>query len=398
MSQHECQVVRVTIEPHPNADAIELALVGGYRSIVKKGQFKDGDLAVYIPEQSVLPDWMLKMMGFWDELNAKGTLSSAAGNRVRAIKLRGVLSQGLLFAPARQNSDGVSCMVCAPDESLPGQVAARDFQEGDNAAELLGVKKWEPYIPPTMQGRVAGGDLDACIGYDFENLKKHPSIFEDSAEVVITEKIHGTCLQVGLVPRRIWEGKSWAEKCPQIGDYRAIVTSKGQGQKGLLLDPSDEGNLYVKAAISNGLWDKLAKMLDAVPVASHEPLFIFGELYGGGIQDLGYGEKEPTFRAFDMHIGTRSAGEYVHYDLLLSMCKAYDVPMVPVLYRGPYDAAKVAELTDGNTVAGNVKQIREGVVVRDVRSSAHYHKRYGRLIAKSVSEAYLLRKNATEFN
>lgn len=46
MSQFSCNVVRLKIEPHPNADAIEIARVGDYRSIVRKGQFKDGALAV----------------------------------------------------------------------------------------------------------------------------------------------------------------------------------------------------------------------------------------------------------------------------------------------------------------------------------------------------------------
>lgn len=107
MSTFECPVVRVAIEPHPNADAIELARVGGYLAIVKKGQFKDGDLAVYIPEQAVLPEWLLKLLGFWDDLNGKGTLSGSAGSRVRAIKLRGVLSQGLLIPFTIGEDDGL---------------------------------------------------------------------------------------------------------------------------------------------------------------------------------------------------------------------------------------------------------------------------------------------------
>ena len=76
---------------------------------------------------------------------------------------------------------------------------------------------------------------------------------------------------------------------------------------------------------------------------------------------------------------------------------------VPVLFVGAYSKAKVLELTDGNTTVqplltrNVVQQIREGVVVKS--TSETRHPSYGRKIAKSVSEAYLLRRgNVTEFN
>ena len=94
MSTFAVLVVRVVIEPHDNADALEIARVGDYRSIVRKGQFTTGELVAYIPEQSVLPGEVL------DELGLRGKLAGKEGNRVKAIKLRGVLSQGLVY-PAR---------------------------------------------------------------------------------------------------------------------------------------------------------------------------------------------------------------------------------------------------------------------------------------------------------
>lgn len=50
MSTFACKARRIQIEPHPNADAIELARVDDYVSIVRKGEFEGGDLAIYIPE------------------------------------------------------------------------------------------------------------------------------------------------------------------------------------------------------------------------------------------------------------------------------------------------------------------------------------------------------------
>ena len=73
-----------------------------------------------------------------------------------------------------------------------------------------------------------------------------------------------------------------------------------------------------------------------------------------------------------------------------------------MLYHGPYSKAKVLELTDGKTTLigprGTMPHIREGVVVKSADEVRH--PKYGRKIAKSVSEAYLMRKteNATEYS
>lgn len=411
MSQHECPVVRVTIEPHPNADAIELARVGGYLSIVKKGQFKTGDLAVYLPEQSVIPDWLLKVLGFWDDTNGKGKLSGSRGDRIRAMKLRGILSQGILLAGVRdtygdEEEFNELEMVRVEVPVLSGEefLIRTTKREGDNLAEFLGVTKYEPVVPASMAGRVAGGDLDATIGYDFENIKKHPQLFQVGERVTITEKIHGTCLQVGIIPRRIWEGKSWADKCPDIGDgFKGIVTSKGQGAKGLMLDPGDEGNLYVMLAREQGLWEKLELVrTQELHHPNDQPLFIFGEIFGRGVQDLEYGQSSRVFRAFDMYVGTRSDGFFLSDELFVRSVFRADIPVVPLLYQGPYSPEILESLTDGKTMvlhslsAGNMSgHIREGVVVK----ADGNHPKYGRRIAKSISEAYLLRKNpnATEF-
>ena len=98
MSQFEVKVVRIAdIEAIPNADAIEVAVVGDYRSIIRKGQYLAGDLCVYIPEAAVVPEAVLKQLGLWDDVKKAGKLAGPVGNRVKSIKLRGVLSTGLLY-------------------------------------------------------------------------------------------------------------------------------------------------------------------------------------------------------------------------------------------------------------------------------------------------------------
>lgn len=415
MSKFECPVVRLKIETHPDADTLEIATVGEYKSIVKKNFFKNGDLAVYAPEQSVWPEWLLKQENFWDELKGKGALGGSTGNRVKACRLRGVLSQGVIIGGVIDEKTGKlalggqryedDALGKAPDDKISIVVPIRDFVEGEDAAEFLGITKYEPVLPDHMRGRAVGAAYDATISYDFENLKKHPNIFDETDEVAITEKLHGTFIEVGLIPKKIWDGQPWAEKCPEIdvlGNYRGIVTSKGMAKQGILLDPTDTKNLYANAAIKGDLWERLLNCVSLLGLSSDEPIFLLGEVFGGNVQDLDYGLNEPAFRAFDLYVGQRNQGAFIPYKEFMSLMKDSGIDVVPVLYVGRYDKSVVSEKTDGNTTItkitrGVTQQIREGVVVKSTSEAKHI--KYGRKIAKSVSEHYLLRKssNATEY-
>lgn len=385
MSQFTCEVIRVKIEPHPNADAIEIARVGDYQSIVKKGQFEDGALAVYIPEQAVLPEWLLKELGFWDEFKGKGMLSGAAGNRVRAIKLRGIVSQGLLY-PTKPYSDTEVLVDSVPHE---GNSGAGIVAIGGDASECMGITKYEPAIPQHMAGRVVGFAWEATHAYDFDNIKKWPDDIQEGDEVVITEKIHGTNIQIGLVPTSMANEK--------FHRGRVIVSSKGQGAKGFPLDTTDDGNLYVTAAKKYGLLDKLLDFWGDQVDEEGKPMFLIGEVYGktpGGAavqQGFDYGQHELTLALFDVCMGNRGTEDYAPASVFEGICADLGVPTVPVLYRGPFSKAKMLELTDGKeTISGRGVHIREGVVVKCAKEiKSHKTKRR---IFKSVSNAYLLRK------
>lgn len=387
MSQFECPVVRVTIEPHPNADAIEIARIGGFQSIVKKGQFKTGDLAVYLPEAAVLPEWLLKQLGFWNELNNVGTLNGSAKNRIKAVKLRGILSQGVLF-PTRPYSETEVLVDSAPHE---GNQGAGIVAIGGDASGCLGVTKYEPTIPAQMAGRAIGANMAITHNYDFENIKKNTSLFDEGEEVVMTEKIHGTLLQICLVP------PSEADEKYYCG--RVVITSKGLGGRGIILDHNDESNVYAEVCKK---FDLLEKMLDLASLNAGVPIVLFGEVYGTGIQDLGYSSCL-SFRAFDMCQGVRDQAKFAPYDRFRYIMDNMGIARVPELYRGPYSQEALLAHTDGSeTISGKSGHIREGVVVKTTREDSEgnelRHPRWGRKIAKSVSAAYLLRKGeVTEF-
>lgn len=391
MSDFACSVIAVQIQEHPNADAIEIAKIGDYQSIVQKGQFQDGDLAVYIPEQAVVPEWLLKHIGLWDEKRNKGGLAGSSGNRVKAIKLRGVLSQGLTLSG---DNEGNLLGIFNDDEEV------RFFSEGDDVAEFLGITKYSPPIPSHMSARVLGADLAVTHKYDFDNLKKTPDLFEIGDEIVITEKIHGTLIQIAVVPDALGNEKYYKG--------RVVVSSKGMGAQGYVLDHDDESSVYPQAAKKHGLLDMMLEVFGDAANRNNAPIFLFGEVFGKtlsgkGIQDLIYTGEELDFRAFDICVGNRGNERYLEWDHFVMACEKLGCEHVPVLYRGDYSKEIVLLHTDGNTtiqpkVTRNyVEQIREGVVVKTVAERKHAV--YGRKIAKSVSEAYLLRKgDVSEFN
>ncbi|HPY41908.1 MAG TPA: RNA ligase (ATP), partial [Thiolinea sp.] len=237
MSSFAVPIKRIrAIEPHPNADAIELALIDGYRSIIKKGEFRQGDLIAYLPEAAILPEWLLKQLQFWDSEKGRGKLNGKQGNRVNAIRLRGELSQGLCY-PLLTDSSGNHLLVT---EEVPDGVVV---QESDNVVDELGIIKYEPPIPVSMAGELFSVDQRLTLSFDVENWKSYPDILQEGEEVIFTEKLHGTCTVLAILPYQEAQAEAFGER------KNILVFSKGLGAKGLVLKNNEQNrnNLYVRA-------------------------------------------------------------------------------------------------------------------------------------------------------
>jgi len=382
MSDFAVEVVRITdpVIDHPNADRLNLVQIGGYTCITNKleggvARYKQGDLVAYIPEASVLPEWLLRKMGFWDEANNCGALSGGQKNRVKAIRLRGTFSQGILY-PIEVHHDDPARGVLRND-----RWGGHAVDLGDNVDWLLGITKYEPAIPEKMAG-VQGALFGVTLKYDFESIQKHPRMFQFGEEVIATEKIHGTNIQIGLVPGCYEEGED------------IYVTSKGLGARGFNLKdcPENDGNLYVRVLRQLRQAGTLDLMRAVSESCRHAPIRIFGEVFGAGVQDLAYGEREPRLLVFDIKVG----GVFLDHSDLADVAEDLRLELVPVLYRGPYSDKALKAHRDGKTTLGGSSHVREGIVIRPAvegRDPAH-----GRKIAKWVSPDYLLRKgNVTEF-
>ncbi len=354
MSTLRVTAERLTILDHPNADALELAQVGLYRAVVAKGAYRTGEYALYIPEQSVLPAALV------EELGLTGRLAGPAADRVRAVRLRGELSQGI---------------VCRP-RALAGVDLAGAAAEGRDFAADLGVVKWVPPIPTSMSGDVeAAPELMPWV--DIENLQRFPDVFEPGEPVVLTEKLHGSCCLLTY----------------HAATGTVQVSSKGIGAQGLALK-EEERNLYWRAVKAHGVPQVAAALAERLGA---ERIGIFGEVFGTGVQDLTYGESGraelPGYAVFDVSALIDGQSHWLDAPALL----AGRLPLVPPLWSGPYEAATVLALAEGReTVSGRGLHLREGVVVRPAVERYSFVLG-GRAIAKVVSGAYLTRKGGTEY-
>lgn len=398
MSTFECKVVPITILPHPDAEKLELAQVEDYRCVVGKDLYKTGDLVVYIPEAAIISEDQLRFFGYWNEEQNKGVLAGSKGDRVKAVKLRGQISQGLVFPVDK----------IARYFNLP----VHEFNVGDNITGLLGIVKWEPPIPVGMTGEVYNVGQSVTVDYDIENLKKYPNVLQEGEEVIFTEKLHGVSFQIGLLPcidkydndDHFYVGPEDSRN----GDAYFFIASKGLGAQGLCFKDNEANvnNLYVRAARQFKLFEKMMKlrvhMLGLSEIKSIEPLILQGEVFGA-VQDLTYGAKqgEIFFRVFDICIGERSMRRYLDEDTFDWAINIMELERCPVLYKGPYSKQKILELTHHTKSVVCPTQISEGGVVKPAkeRRDPSIPTMGGRVILKSINEDYLLRKgNVTEFN
>ena len=390
MSKFECPVVRIrAIEPIENADAIEVAVVGDYRSIVRKGQYVAGDLAVYIPEDSVLLPELIHLIGL------TGKLAGKDKNRVKAVKLRGTLSQGILHKVQHGTIEVPRYEEC---DSQTYTAFGKDVVEGQDVAEILQITKYEPILPSSLSGDMYYAGRHLTVHFDIENYKKYPDIIADGEEVVMTEKLHGTFFGIGILPDHEYDPKHI------FGKY--VLFSKGLGAQGLCfkLSEKSEQTAYLKAAEKCGLFDALetAKSLlegEETEQGFDRPLYLLGEVFGGSIQDAGWYSNDISFRLFAVVSGYNqpSLYSYFDYDQVVSLANLIGVETVPILYRGPFSKEVMLQYTTGKeTVSGTERNMREGLVV--VPTKERTHPAIGRVALKSVSEEYITRKNGTEFN
>jgi hypothetical protein len=200
MSTFICPIVKVKLEPHPGADTLSLATIKGWSCVTKTDDFKNEEFGVYIPIDAVAP-------------KDHPLLNFLEGKKVRTIKLRKYISQGVLLPWTKvyqyllhtNQHIGINMETGDLSYGPPSPYFKESFRVNRLSPELdmdmsllLNIKKWEEPIKP--QRLTSGGVQYAEVArpswlgsiYDIENWNNHSNVIMAQEPVIITEKIHGT--------------------------------------------------------------------------------------------------------------------------------------------------------------------------------------------------------------
>jgi RNA ligase (TIGR02306 family) len=338
MAELIVEVCRIAdVRPHANADALELSTVKGWQCVVPKGRYQSGDLVTYIPIDAMVPRDLADRWGITNYLSSTG--KEPWMGRVRCAKLRGEPSFGVILTPE--------------DET---------WQEGQDVRDFYGLEK---YVPPA---RFTAGDAapphPLFWAYtEIENLRNFPDVIEPGTPVVVTEKIHGTSSRVAMIEGELMAGS--------MGHRRRQPDTEAEWAT----------NTYWFPLTCPGV----RELLENVTRQGARQVVLYGEVYGSKVQNLHYGHAGRLgYRAFDLLVD----GKWDDALSFRSMCSAYGVETVPLLWQGPFDLAKIAELSKGQTTLG-ADHIREGVVVGPAVETTH--PKTGRVKLKYIGDQYLFK-------
>jgi len=322
----------VDIQPIPGADAIVVATVKGWKVVVKVNEYKVGDLAVYYEIDSFLP--IRPQFEFLRKSSYK-RMGSSEGFRLKTIRLRGQISQGLLTPIP----EGIS-----------------NPKEGDDLTEALDIVKYEPPIPAQLAGKIKG---------------TFPSFIPKTDEI----RIQNFESEVGFSP---------------VGE-RAYVTEKLDGTSFTCYFNNGVfgvcgRNWELSETSDNSLW-RMANVLQLKEkMTKHgKNIALQGELVGAGINGNLYGlsdHKLYFFTGYDIDKGRR-----MFFDELEWVLFGLQLQMVPVLEKYGFVIPNENNIVDymlryaeGKSVL-NMEVDREGVVVRGLEREFSF---------KAISNTYLL--------
>jgi RNA ligase (TIGR02306 family) len=336
------------IDPIEGADRIECATLRGkdFRFVIGRGSFAPGDACLYIPVDSLLPPALAEALG------VAGKLAGKARNRVKTVKLRGQISQGIV----------------APRSIVPEEVLAA----GPEAITAhLGIVKYEP--PEIVSQDAILTDLpDGVSVYDIEGADRYTEVASllEQEEVLVTEKLEGSNFSVLVRP----------DGTVCVNQHRKTVLPK-EGAEHTFWKVARRARVI-------GFAQSLAALHPGLPV------LVYGEVLGPGIQGNHYRLKEHEVRLFDVRIGGAWVDPRRFLHLVGEFYGEVNEMTVPVLHLGPLahwlGGHGIKHVADGRSRLADVR--REGVVIRPCRERDLPG--FGRLILKQRGPEYLAGSDA----
>lgn len=326
------------VEPIPGADAIECVSVLGWKCVAKKGDFVAGDPCVYIEIDSVLPD------------RPEFEFMKPRGMRVRTIKLRGQVSQGLSM----------------PTSVLGPFANTTILDNGMDVTEMLGITKYDPPLPASLGGTAKGNFPSFLKKTNEDRIQSFPDI--------LTKYPKTRC--------RVCEKLDGSSATYYLRDGEFGVCSR---------------NLDLKEDGANSFW-KVARQLDIeAKLRLHgKNVAIQGELIGEGIQKNKYGIKGQAVRFFDVFDIDRHVHLLPHWaDRVFSELGLEQVPwLLDIEELGSESVESLIEMSNRKSILADT--LAEGIVVRsygDVTETfvTGESVNRGRLSFKVINPGFLLK-------
>lgn len=328
------------IQPIEGADMIELAIVDGWKVVVAKNVgHKVGDMVIYCEIDSFLP--IKEEFEFLRKSSYK-KMGDQEGFRLKTIKLRGQVSQGLILPISVLNPTDTNIYV-TPFEGL-------------DVTDILGIVKYEPPIPAELAGKVKGLFPSFIRKTDEERIQNLASEYElfktqnkEGMKFYVTEKLDGSS-----------------------ATYYFKDGIFGVCSRNLELLET-EGNTFWKVARELMLEEKLGTL--------DNNICLQGELIGEGIQGNPYKIKGQTVKFFNaFNIDTQ---EYLGLGEFIALINGMDLETVPVLdtnFTLPETVEDMLKVADDKSVL-NFSFDREGIVIRSSDRTISF---------KAISNKFLL--------
>ena len=306
------------IVPIEGADKIELARVLGWQCVVNKGQFQPGDVAVYFEIDSFLP--IRPEFEFLRASSYKNSDLLGEGFRLRTMKFRGQISQGLLLPATQFPEIPVDAMI------------------GDDVTEILHVKKWEMEERVTTGGTIVGGLPRDIPHTDEIRVQEEPALINafSGLEYYISTKMDGSSHSIG------------------IDEDGFHVTGHNYEYK------NDGSSAFYNLVIERGYQEKVASYAQRHGLTT---LTIQGELCAPGIQRNRLKLTKPEWYVFTV----KEDGKRIGLQEMLQLCTEIGLEHVPIEEVGddlPVKYPTVEALlvrADGDYPNGGKK---EGIVIR----------------------------------
>jgi len=339
MSERKLASIQTITEilPIDGADKIVCVKILGWQCVALKTEFSINDKCIFFEIDSVLP------IASWNDHLRKDPIKPL---RIKTIRLRGVLSQGLAL----------------PISILP----QGEYEVGQDVTELVRVEKYEAVVPAHLSG-ISKGNFPAFLHKtDETRLQSEPRVLDEAISkglvLVGTLKMDGTSF---TAYRR---------------DADFGVCSR---------------NIHLRESEDNAHW-KMARKLKLEEILRSEPrnLCIQGEMVGPGIQANRMGFKEVDlylFNLFDI-----DTGKYAGYNELVEFGKKHNIKVVPLVAQKDFGFGETATVSKMLEVALALNYDNgtpaEGIVWRSA-CDTYSDVLKGRMSFKTISSRFLLKYN-----